>query len=246
MDCVSWIRKHGIADEVVQWRSRKICLFTSVSPHKPRGDSKLLTHEIRQILGYVAQSRSNLRRFTQGIHFCDKIQSLNCPGGTWLLRPKPYEHLPGLVVYVTHDLNLAISIPLACVVLALVNADGVNPEASSAGPLTQTRQCLKAVRGDIERVWSVYKDCISRLRIAPTVRYGVVLDLLVEAVMVQLAANGTLEIGRREEFEDLYGSWVGGVERGVLERRGHLGDPAMCSLKSRCGEDARSGAAAQR
>lgn len=142
------------------------------------------------------------------------------------------------MVYVTHDLDLAISVPLACVVLALVNADGVDPEASSAELLTQTRQCFKAVRGDIECVCSVYKDCVSRLRIAPTVRYGFVLDLLIEAVMVQLAADGTLEIGRWEEFEDLYGSWVGGVKRGVLERPGLHGDPAICSRNPRCGEDA--------
>ncbi|KAK7702398.1 hypothetical protein SLS64_009690 [Diaporthe eres] len=158
------------------------------------------------------------------LHLTDKLQSSNRSGGTRLSWPKPYEDLLGFMENVTHDPDLTISLPLACVVLALVDANSVDPEEPATKPPTQTHQRFEAIRSDVKRVWSVDENSVPRLRVAPGVRQGFILDVFIEAVVVELAADGALEIMGWEELEDLYSSWVGGVERGMLEWRGSHGD----------------------
>lgn len=75
------------------------------------------------------------------------------------------------------------------------------------------------VWSDIERVRSVDKYSVSRLRLAPGVRNGFISDARVETAMMQLAADGSFESRRWQEIKDSNGSWVGGVERRVLKRR---------------------------
>lgn len=61
-----------------------------------------------------------------GVHHYDKLYPSNRPGSTRLSRPEPCKYLLCLVEDSTHDLDLAILIALARVVLALVDADSIN------------------------------------------------------------------------------------------------------------------------
>lgn len=96
---------------------------------------------------------------------------------------------------------------------------------------------METIGGDVQRMRSVDQPCVPGFGIAPSIRYGFIWNIVVQAATAQPAVYGALERARRKELKNLDGSRIGGVQWRVLEGCGGHADPAAEGCKPRCRKD---------